>query len=40
VKYEIRAAAARDLDEAADWYREHSVDPRVAVRFLLEVGAV
>jgi plasmid stabilization system protein ParE len=40
VKYRIRAAAARDLDEAANWYREHSVDPRVAVRFLLEATAV
>jgi plasmid stabilization system protein ParE len=39
VKYKIRAAAARDIDEAADWYREHSVDPRVAVRFLLAVRA-
>jgi plasmid stabilization system protein ParE len=40
VKYKIRAAAKRDLDEAAVWYREHSVDPRVALRFLLEVSAV
>jgi plasmid stabilization system protein ParE len=40
LKYKIRAAAARDIDEAADWYREHSVDPRVAVRFLLEMRAV
>jgi plasmid stabilization system protein ParE len=40
LKYKIRAAAARDIDAAADWYREHSVDPRVAVRFLLEVRSV
>ena len=40
MKYKVRAAAARDLDQAADWYREHSVDPRVAVRFLLEISAV
>jgi plasmid stabilization system protein ParE len=40
VKYKIRAAAERDLDEAANWYRENAVDPRVSVRFLLEVHAV
>ena len=39
MKYKIRAAAARDLDDAAAWYREHSIDPRVAVRFLLEMRA-
>jgi plasmid stabilization system protein ParE len=40
LKYEIRAAAARDLDEAASFYREHALDPRVPIRFLLEVRAV
>jgi plasmid stabilization system protein ParE len=39
VKYKIRTAAERDIDAAADWYRETSTDPRVAVRFLLEVRA-
>jgi plasmid stabilization system protein ParE len=39
VKYKVRAAAARDLDDAADWYREQAIDPRVAIRFLLEVRA-
>jgi plasmid stabilization system protein ParE len=39
VKYRIRAAAERDLDEAASWYGEHAVDPRTAIRFLLEVRA-
>jgi hypothetical protein len=33
------AAAERDIDEAADWYREHALDPLVAVRFLLEIRA-
>jgi plasmid stabilization system protein ParE len=37
LKYEIRAAAERDIDEAAAWYRENAIDPRVAVRFLLEL---
>jgi hypothetical protein len=40
LKYEIRAGAERDMDEAASWYRENTVDPRVPVRFLLEVRAV
>ena len=40
MKYKVRAAAARDLDAAADWYRGHSVDPRFSVRFLLEIRAV
>jgi plasmid stabilization system protein ParE len=40
VKYRIRAAAERDLDEAAEWYRKNSVDPRVAIRFLLEARSV
>jgi plasmid stabilization system protein ParE len=40
LKYRLRAAAVRDLDEAAEWYRENSVDPRVAAHFLLEVRAV
>jgi plasmid stabilization system protein ParE len=40
VKYRIRAAAERDLDDAARWYREHAIDPRIAVRFLLEMRAV
>jgi plasmid stabilization system protein ParE len=39
LKYEIRAAAERDIDEAASWYSENAVDPRVAVRFLLEIRA-
>jgi plasmid stabilization system protein ParE len=39
VKYKIRAAAERDLDEAASWYGEHAADPRTPVRFLLEVRA-
>lgn len=40
MNYKIRKAAERDLDDAASWYREHATDPRVAVRFLLEVHAV
>ncbi len=40
MKLRIRSAAAQDIDEAAGWYREHSVDPRVAVRFLLEIHSV
>ncbi len=40
MKYAIRAAAERDVDEAADRYREHALDPLVAVRFLLEIRAV
>jgi plasmid stabilization system protein ParE len=40
LKLQIRAAAARDLDEAATWYGEHAIDPRVPIRFLLEVRAV
>jgi plasmid stabilization system protein ParE len=40
LKYKIRAGAERDIEEAASWYRENSVDPRVPVRFLLEVRAV
>jgi plasmid stabilization system protein ParE len=40
VKYKIRAAAERDMDEAAAWYRENANDPRVPVRFLLAVRAV
>jgi plasmid stabilization system protein ParE len=40
VKYEIRASAARDIDRAAGWYGEHSTDPRMAVRFLLELRGV
>jgi plasmid stabilization system protein ParE len=39
VKYKIRAAAERDLDDAATWYGEHAVDPRTPLRFLLEVRA-
>ena len=39
MKYKIRAAAERDLDEAASWYGEHAVDPRTPLRFLLEVRA-
>jgi len=39
VKYRLRAAAARDLDDAAEWYRTNSLDHRVALRFLLEVRA-
>jgi plasmid stabilization system protein ParE len=39
VKYKIRAAAERDLDEAASWYRENATDPRTPLRFLLEVRA-
>jgi plasmid stabilization system protein ParE len=39
VNVRIRAAATRDIEDAADWYAEHSVDPRVAIRFLLEVRA-
>jgi plasmid stabilization system protein ParE len=39
VKYEIRAGAARDLDEAATRYRENARDERLPVRFLLEVRA-
>jgi plasmid stabilization system protein ParE len=39
VKYRLRAAAARDLDEAAEWYRANALDHRVALRFLLEVRA-
>jgi len=40
LKYEVRASAARDLDEAASWYAEHALYPRVPIRFLLEVRAV
>jgi hypothetical protein len=36
----VRAAAERDLNDAATWFREHSIDPRVPARFLLEVRAV
>lgn len=39
MKYKVRAAAARDLDEAAEWYRTNALDSRVALRFLLEVRA-
>jgi plasmid stabilization system protein ParE len=39
VKLKIAPAAARDLDEAADWYRRTALDPRVAVRFLLSIHA-
>jgi plasmid stabilization system protein ParE len=39
VKYRVRAAAERDLDEAATWYGDNSVDPRVPVRFLLAIRA-
>jgi plasmid stabilization system protein ParE len=39
VKYKVRAAAERDLDEAACWYRESATDPRTPLRFLLEVRA-
>jgi hypothetical protein len=39
VKYKTRAAAERDLDEAASWYRESATDPRTPLRFLLEVRA-
>jgi plasmid stabilization system protein ParE len=39
VKYKIRAAAERDLDEAASRYRENATDPRTPLRFLLEVRA-
>lgn len=39
MKYRIRADAARDIDEAAAWYRENSLDPRIAIRFLLELRA-
>jgi toxin ParE1/3/4 len=39
VKYRLRAAAARDLDDAAEWYRTNALDHRVALRFLLEVRA-
>ena len=39
MKYKIRAAAERDLDEAASWYRENAIDPRISLRFLLEVRA-
>ena len=39
MKYEVRASAARDLDEAATWYGEHAIDPRVPIHFLLEVRA-
>lgn len=40
MKYEVRASAARDLDDAASWYAEHALDPRVPIRFLLEIRAV
>lgn len=40
MKYKVRAAAEQDLDDAASWYREHAIDPRIAVRFLLEIRAV
>ncbi|MGA3125039.1 MAG: type II toxin-antitoxin system RelE/ParE family toxin [Polyangiaceae bacterium] len=40
MNHKIRAAAERDLEEAARWYSENAADPRVAVRFLLEVRAV
>jgi toxin ParE2 len=39
VKYKIRAAAERDLDEAASWYRENANEPRIPLLFLLEVRA-
>ena len=37
MKYRVRAAAERDLDDAATWFRQNSIDPRVAVRFLLAI---
>lgn len=37
MKYKVRAAAERDLDDAATWFRQNSIDPRVAVRFLLTI---
>jgi hypothetical protein len=40
VKYEIRAAAERDMDEAASWYAGAALDPRVPIRFLLELRTV
>jgi ParE toxin of type II toxin-antitoxin system, parDE len=40
LNYAIRAGAERDIDEAADWYLKHALDPLVAVRFLLEIRAV
>jgi plasmid stabilization system protein ParE len=40
VKVKIRAAAERDMDEAASWYAKAAVDPRTALRFLLELRAV
>jgi plasmid stabilization system protein ParE len=40
LKYKIRAAAERDIDQAASWYSENAVDPRVAARFLLEIRSV
>jgi plasmid stabilization system protein ParE len=39
VNYRLRTAAARDLDEAAEWFRANALDHRVALRFLLEVRA-
>ncbi len=39
MKYKIRAAAERDMAEAAEWFRENALDARIAVRFLLEVRA-
>ncbi len=39
MRYKVRAAAERDLDDAATWYRDNAIDPRVPVRFLLEVRA-
>jgi plasmid stabilization system protein ParE len=40
VKVKIRAAAERDMDEAASWYGKAAVDPRTPLRFLLELRAV
>ena len=40
MNYKVRAAAERDMDDAASWYREHSLDPRLPLRFLLEVRTV
>jgi plasmid stabilization system protein ParE len=39
VNYKVRAAAERDLDAAATWLQANAIDPRVAIRFLLEIRA-
>jgi len=39
MKYRLRPAAERDIDEAASWYGAHALDPGVPERFLRELRA-